>query len=103
MLKRMPVVSRIWTVTVRTGRSLGPRPTSTTPGLFGMTSKLFAFTIGGTGSTPGSLEVIEYGLRPPDNAIGEGKPESNAPLPGWAEAGPPWFGVKDGPPVPQPA
>ena len=62
---RMPVLSRMLTVTLRTGRSSGLSPVSTTPGLFGITSTTFASTIAGTGSTPGSLEVSEYGLRPP--------------------------------------
>ena len=58
MFTRMPVVSRTETTTVRTGSASAARPVSMTPGLFGTTSKLFALTIAGTGSIPGSLEVI---------------------------------------------
>ena len=53
-----PPTSRAVTVTLRTGRSPGCRPASITPGLFGTTSRTFPLRVLGTGSTPGSLEVI---------------------------------------------
>jgi len=47
------------------GTSVSVRPASTTPGLLGTTWKLWPLTIGGTGKSVGSLEVTEYGVRPP--------------------------------------